>query len=106
MMWRGVLMRPIAHKPTKPQSAKYTVGNLALLPASLLPFRDECRRLAATLPTGEILMVVPPESGRLRGVLRVLSPALRDRGRHITTISTDRIIRTTYHTSYACHASS
>jgi len=31
----------------------------------------------------------------LRGVLRVLAPALRDRGRHITTISTDRLLRTT-----------
>ena len=83
------------YKTTRPQTGKYTVGNLALLPAALLPFRDECRRLAATLPTGAILLVVPPESGRLRGVLRVLAPALRDRGRHITTISTDRIIRTT-----------
>ena len=82
-------------KITTPQAGKYTVGNLALLPAALLPFRDECRRLAATLPTGAILLVVPPESGRLRGVLRVLAPALRDRGRHSTTSSTDRILRTT-----------
>lgn len=82
------------HKTTRPQTAKYTIGNVALIPASLLPFRDEWRRLAATLPAGEILMVVPSGPDPLRGVMRILSPALRDRGRHITAISTDRIIRT------------
>ncbi len=80
-------MRPTHHKTTKPQTVKYTSDNLALLPASLLPFRNAYRQLAATLPSGEVLMVVPSGSGQLRSVMRA-------RGRHITAISADRILPT------------
>jgi len=88
-------MKPLHHKTTSRHVGKYTGDNLTLIPASQLPFRDEWRRLAAALPAGEILMIVPSGSGQLRGVMHVLSPALRERGRHITTISVDRTIRTT-----------
>jgi len=86
-------MRSIHHKTTKPPTVKYTSDNLALLPASLLPFRNAYRQLAATLPSGEVLMVVPSGSGQLRSVMRALSPALRARGRHITAISAHRTPR-------------
>ncbi len=75
-------------KTTSGQVDKYTVGNLALIPASLLPRRDEWRRLAAELPTGEVLIVVPAGPSKLRNVLQALSPALRARGRHVTTLPT------------------
>lgn len=65
---------------------KYIIGNLALIPVSLLPRRDEWRRLAAELPTGEVLMIVPAGPSKLRNVLQALSPALRARGRHVTTL--------------------
>ncbi len=80
------------HKTIRPQTVKYTPDNLSLFPASLLPFRDECRRLAATLPTGDVLMVVPAKYGRLRGVRRTLSPAPCGRGRHSTAVRAERII--------------
>jgi len=76
------------YKTTRPQTVKYAVGNLSLFPASLLPFRDEWQHLAAELPTGEVLLIVPAGPSKLRNVLQALSPALRARGRHVTTLPT------------------
>jgi len=80
-----------SYKATKPQTGKYTPDNLALMPASLLPLREKFRRLATELPNGDVLMVVPIGPSKLGDVLNALSPALRARGRHITTIAAEAL---------------
>ncbi|MDP9370938.1 MAG: hypothetical protein M3Q65_00465 [Chloroflexota bacterium] len=67
------------------------LDNLALVPASLLPFKERWQQLMAELPAGDVLMILPAGTDQLRGILHTLAPALRARGRRVTTISTSQL---------------
>lgn len=63
------------------------LDNLALVPASLLPYREEYQALANQQPIGTTLVVLPPhQSGQRRALERVII-GLRAKGRTVTTIS-------------------
>jgi hypothetical protein len=62
------------------------LDNITLVPASLLPFKEQWHQLANSMPTGEVLFVVPEDETPLRQTMRQLVPQLRARGRHITAI--------------------
>ncbi len=78
--------------PRALRRAGLQLDNIALVPASLLPFKDQWQRVANGLPVGDVLMVVPTGNTRLRKVLHALSPVLRVRGQHITTLSAERLV--------------
>jgi hypothetical protein len=84
-------MKQMHHKARRPQVGKYTPDNFALVPASLLPFRDQWERLATGLPVGAMLMIVPDGASRFCKLLEAVSPALHARGRHITTLTLDTL---------------
>ena len=60
---------------------------ITLVPASLLPFKEQWQPLARSLPTGAALLVVPDTETPLRRTMRRLVPQLRAQGRHVTAAS-------------------
>lgn len=85
--------RPAAARAWAPRAVRRRntrLDNIALVPASLLPFKDQWEQLAKALPAGEALLVVPTAETPLKGAMRLLVPQLRAKGRHITTLSTEQ----------------
>jgi hypothetical protein len=54
-------------------------GNLTLMPASQLPFRDEWLRVAGSLDVGSVLFVVPVEETSLKRNMMKVARAVRGR---------------------------
>ncbi len=65
--------------------------NIALVPASLLPFEEEWRRIADGLPLGGVLVIVPAGDTPLHRILRTLAPHLHACGCHVTAIRVDQL---------------
>jgi hypothetical protein len=74
---------------TRPPRAlrKARVDNLALVPASLLPFRDIYQRLANGYPRGTTLIVLPTKESRPTRTLSAVAALLKAKGRHVSTVS-------------------
>ncbi|MDP9472353.1 MAG: hypothetical protein M3Q71_17070 [Chloroflexota bacterium] len=68
-------------------------GTVALMPASLLPFKQVWQRLARALPPGTALIVVPEEETPLRRSLRRVARQLRQRGHRDTAVSAAHLMR-------------
>lgn len=60
--------------------------NMAIVPASQLPFKEEWRRMASALPPGEALFVVPIAETPLKKSMRQVAATLRARGCAISAI--------------------
>ncbi len=90
-------MKRRSYAPSRPPQALRRVGlqldNIALVPASLLPLKDQWQRMANGLPAGDVLMVVPTGNSRLRKVLHTLSPVLKAHGWHITTLPAEWLVQ-------------
>jgi hypothetical protein len=65
------------HKTTSTQVGKYTADNFIFLPASMLPFKEQWRRLAGEAVTGEAIFIVPRGETPLRKAMRRIVPQLR-----------------------------
>jgi len=46
------------------------LDNIALVPASMLPFKEEWQRVANEMPEGGVLISLPAENEKLRAVVR------------------------------------
>lgn len=69
--------------------------NLALVPASLLPFKAVYQQLANDLPAGATLIVVDEAEGEPGQTLGNVATQLRAKGHQVRVVSTDRLaIRT------------
>ena len=79
---------------TKPPQALRQPGlkldNLALVPASLLPFKAQWQALANSLPTGSILICLPPTDSPQRKALETVAMLLRADGYNVTTLPAER----------------
>ena len=62
------------------------LDNLALLPASLLPFRNEYQAIANRQPPGTTLVVLPESDSRPRRTLQLVATRLRDKGQSVRII--------------------
>jgi hypothetical protein len=65
------------------------LDNLAIVPASLLPHKDEWQALANTLPDGTTLIVLPREQTPARRALERMSGDLSSRGSRVATVEQD-----------------
>lgn len=85
-------MRRGVHRRTQRtlRQREFNLDNFALVPASLLPFKDEWQRIAADLPSGGALLVVPPEPTPLKRCMRLVALQLRRRGRHVASVDFSR----------------
>jgi len=65
------------------------LDNVALIPASLLPFKTPWQRIANDLPPGEILIVLPGQA-RQQAVARFVAAQLEANGTHVRVINKER----------------
>ena len=68
---------------------KAKLDNLALVPASLLPFKEQWQEVANSKAAEEVLIVLPEVEKRPRRVLERVAAVLREKGHQVTTISAD-----------------
>ena len=65
-------------------------SNAVLLPASLLPFTANFRRVASALPTGSVLILTPPPVlSKHRSTLVKVAAFLRSNGYHVVFNTVD-----------------
>ena len=62
------------------------LDNIALVPASLLSYREHWQRLANELPQGSILIVTPLSDRPRRSVLEQIRTHLLTRGHQVRTV--------------------
>ena len=67
------------------------LDNIALVPAHLLPRKAEYQALANELPTGDILLVLPPADSPERATMRRVAETFRAKGRRVTVLSEERL---------------
>jgi hypothetical protein len=70
--------------PRAIQHAK--LDNLALVPANLLPFKDQYQHLANDLPKGEILIIFPTTDQKLKQAVEKVANQLKAAGQRVTTL--------------------
>lgn len=83
-------MKPyhFTHPPRSLRKAR--LDNLALVPASLLPYKNQWQRLANGLPEGDILICLPPTQNRQRKALETVASLLESEGHRVTTIPAEQ----------------
>ena len=65
---------------------KAKLDNLALVPGSLLPFKEEWQKLANDLPEGSTLIILPSSNGSARQTLENVSCSMKAKGQRVTTL--------------------
>ncbi len=68
---------------------KAKLDNLALVPASLLPFKDQWQEVANSKAGEHVLIVLPKVENRSQNVLKRVAAELRDKGHQVPTISAE-----------------
>ena len=68
---------------------KARLDTLALVPASLLPFKEQWQEVANSKPGEHVLIVLPKVEKRPRSVLERVAAELREKGHQVTTISAE-----------------
>ncbi len=76
---------------TNPPEAlrKAKLDNIALVPASLLPFKTQYRIIANRLPTGSVLCV--PGTQKQQKIIAKVTMFFRDHGRSVITLPLEKI---------------
>ena len=69
---------------------KARLDNLAVVPASLLPFKEQWQDVANSKPGEHVLIVLPEMKKQPRNVLERVATELRERGHQVTTLSADQ----------------
>ena len=67
------------------------LDTIALVPAHLLPKKAEYQALANALPTGDILLVLPPADSPERATMQRVAATFRAKGRHVTVLTEERL---------------
>ena len=69
---------------------KARLDNLALVPASLLAFKEQYQQIANALPRGATLIILPPSLKQQRRTCEKVAATLRARGHQVLTLPADR----------------
>ncbi len=83
-------MKPYHFAKPPPALSRARLDNLALVPGSLLPYRNQWQALANSLPQGEVLIVLPTADTRPKRTLETVATQLRAKGYEVTTCPADR----------------
>jgi hypothetical protein len=67
------------------------LDNIALVPASLLPYKGRYQSLANTYPTGSVLCIQGTQ--RQQKIMEKVTSLFRDHGRSVITLPLERITR-------------
>ncbi len=72
--------------PATPKGPNFKSDNLALVPASLLPFKHEYQAIANGLPQGDILVVIPANKTVSDNLMEKVISGFENRGHKVTTL--------------------
>jgi hypothetical protein len=77
---------------TRPPSVLHRarLGNLALVPASLLPFKARWQAMANQLPEGSMLVILPRSTGIARQSAETVVSYLMAEGRAVTVMAAEK----------------
>ena len=68
------------------------LDNLALVPASLLPFKTEWQTMANSLPQGTTLIILPQTDTPQRRILQRVATRLQAKGRRVAMLSAEDLV--------------
>ena len=85
------MMTPASPPPRDLTRAPF--DSLALVPASLLPFKVTWQRLASELPTGSILLIVPDSRSPRSDVLEQIKASFEATGRAVKILPASEITK-------------
>ena len=74
-------------EPRALRSKKVKLDNVALVPASLLPFKNQWQSLANQMPDGSILVCVPLKENKPRQPFLAVTRTLRDKGFKVRAVN-------------------
>jgi len=83
-------MRPYRFRRPPTALRKAHLDNIALVPASMLPFKNQWQQIANRLPEGSTLIILPTALNRQRQTCERVAKQLRDEGRQVTTVSAEQ----------------
>ncbi len=69
-----------------------TLDNIALAPASLLPYRARYQAIANGLPRGDILIVLPTTDSPQKRTLEHAAQLFQAKGKRVTTVATTDVV--------------
>ena len=72
---------------------KARLDNLAVVPASLLPFKEQWQEVANSKPGEHVVIVLPTVEKRPRNVLERVAAELREKGHEVTLLSAEEFGR-------------
>jgi len=82
---------------TKPPKAllKAKLDNIAIVPASMLPFQKTLQRLINTLPQGAVFLCHAEENTRQRKLLERVEETFRQQGHAVRSMSVEQVYKNT-----------
>ena len=69
---------------------KARLDNLALVPASLLPFKEQWQEVANSKAGEHVLIVLPKVEKRPQNVLKRVAAELREKGHQVTLLTSEQ----------------
>jgi hypothetical protein len=77
-------------RPPKALARKTTrLDNIALVPASLLPYKEAWQQIANRMPAGSVLVCVPTTEGRQKETFLSVARSLRDKGMSVRAVAAE-----------------
>ncbi len=70
---------------------KAHMDNIAIVPASLLPFKNTWQQMANNLPKGSILICHSPTNTKQKKVLEDVESLFKQKGREVTNLAIEQI---------------
>ena len=86
-------MRPYQFRRAPTVLRKAQLDNIAVVPASMLPFKQQWQQLANKLPEGSTLIILPSPTHRRRQTFERVARQLRTEGKLVTTVSAEQFTR-------------
>ena len=82
---------------TKPSQAllKARLDNIAIVPASMLPFTDTIQQVLNSLPKGAVFLCHAEENTRQRELLERVEETFRQQGHLVTNLSMEQVYKNT-----------
>jgi hypothetical protein len=85
-------MTPLPFSRPPRALGKARLDNLVLVPASLLPFKEQYQEIANQQPPGTTLVVLPETTHPQRQALETVVTTLQAKGQAVSTIAADRVL--------------
>ena len=85
------MKRKLQYAPQALRRPGIKLDTIALVPASLLPFKDQYQAIANRLPQGTVLLVLPRQKSRARQLLVSLATGFAARGHQIATRTAEEV---------------